>query len=580
MTERSAPPRENQLFEDEEFPLTAPENLPPKPQSPSEELRQSMRHLGKTSLYYLTKVILGYDKLVPHVHMPMCEFADGVKVGRRLKLMPRTHYKTTIWTIAASIKDILNDPNVTILIVADTALNASRFMREIQQHFMMNEMFRWLFPEVIPPNFNKAIWSQNEMCVPRTRVCREPTIDCIGALGGSESRHYDIIRPDDLVTEKCIRSDVEMQKLIDWAGGLESLLNNEMTGLIDYTGSRKKKGDLYEFTEKQYGDGYEVEEIGPFATQHGRLAKFWRRDIEDGKPIFPESVSMEFLMRLKKVYPERYHAQYANSPKGTGLNTFDDADLRKWRWSEDGRLIICAHEGKIYMKISPFGGERIILYDPARAEAHGSSQNAILVILKGNPLPFRIVLEAHIGHYPPDEAVDKLFELDRKWRPTLISVESRGFQGAVKYWMREKTERKDSKLVMPPLIEWPPKGSPKAQWAKEEHIKACQPLTRSNLVWTHESHTELNEQFEFHPNVRWDDGVDCFSQSLDYWPYMISETEQAENAKTERDYLIRATGLIPVGSFADRGSSEKPFDEMAWLSQLNATGYRTRFNPN
>jgi hypothetical protein len=329
--------------------------------------------------------------------------------------------------------------------------------------------------------------------------------------------------------------------------------------------------------EKSYGEGYEVEEIGPHATQQGRLAKFWRRDIEDGSPIFPEQNSMEFLMRLKRVYPERYHAQYANSPKGSGLNTFEDTDLRKWRWSDDGRIVICAHEGKVYMRISPFGGERIIMYDPSRAEKHGSSQNAILVLLKGHPLPFRIVLEAHIGHYPPDEAVEKLFELDRKWRPTLISVESRGFQGAVKYWMREKTERKDSKLVMPPLVEWPPKGSPKAQWAKEEHIKACQPLTRDHLVWVHESQTELVEQFEFHPNVMWDDGVDCFSQSLDYWPYMMSEQEAEENRKSETDYVERNLGLLP---FDYRHKPEEVFNEIAWLSQLNATGYRRRFSHN
>lgn len=565
-----------QLFEDAVFPISPVEGLPQKPVSPTEELRLRMAELGKKNLYYLAKVILGYSKLVPHVHLPMCVFADTVKARRRMKLMPRTHYKTTIWTIAQGIKFIINDPNVTILMIADIATNAQRFMREIQQHFEFNELFRWLYPDVIPKNFNQTTWSQNEMLVPRTRVCREPTIDCIGAMGGSESRHYDIILADDLVTEKCIRSKVEMQKLIEWNGGLESLLNSEMTGLIDYTGSRKKKGDLYEFVEKQYGEGYETEEIGPHATQKGRLAIFWRRDIEEGKPIFPEEVSLEFLMRLKRVYPERYHAQYANSPKGTGLNTFDRDNLRFWRWSDDGRMIICAHEGKVYLRIHPFGGERIILYDPARAESHGSSHNSIIVLLKGpTHLPFRIALETHIGHYPPDEAVDLLFSLDRKWKPSLVSIESRGFQGAVKYWMRERSERKESKDIMPPLVEWPPKGSPKAQWAKEEHIKALQPLTRSGLIWVHESQTELVEQFEFHPNIMYDDGVDCFSQSLDYWPYMMSETEAAENAKTERDYIERNLGLLPYGFEREEG---KPFDEIAWLSQLNATGYRNHYN--
>lgn len=550
------------------FAVTDPENLPKKPVAPSEELRQKMRKLGQGSLYYLCKVILGYDKLVPHVHMPMCEFADTVKACRRLMLMPRTHFKTTIWTIAQTIKDILNDPNVTILMVADTGTNASRFMREIQQHFEMNELFRWLYPEWIPRSFNNTVWSQNEMVVPRTRISREPTVDAIGALGGSESRHYDKIRADDLITEKCIRSDVEMQKVIEWAGGLESLLNMPVEEhQIDFVGSRKKKGDLYEHQTKHYGSDFKSVEIGPHASQIGPLATFWRRDIEDGKPIFPEGVTMAFLMRLKKTYPERYHAQYANSPKGTGLNTFDDNDLRYWRWSADGRMIECVHEGKLYLRMSPWGGERIIMYDPSIARKIGSSQQAIIVLLRGTPLPFRIVLETHIGHYPPDEAIKLLFDLDKKWNPALVSVEHRGFQGAVTYWAREKAERDN--CAMPPIIKWPADGSPKAQWAKDEHIKAIQPLTRSNLIWLHESQTELIEQFEFHPNVRWDDGVDCFSQSLDYWPALMSEVELMENAKTERDYIEKHLGVVPISTKQD-----KPFDEIAWLSQLNATGYR------
>ena len=408
------------------------------------------------------------------------------------------------------------------------------------------------------------------MIVPRTMVRREPTVDAIGAGGGVESRHYDVIRPDDLVTEKCIRSAVEMEALNTWAGGLESLLNSEIEGLIDFTGSRKQKGDLYEVQTKRYGDGFEVQDIGHHATQIGELATFWRRDIENGEPIFPEQNSMAFLMRMKKWDPQRYHAQYANSPKGTGLNTFDEKDLRYWRWSADGRSIICSHDGEHFLTMSPWAGERIILYDPAQAKKVGNSQNAIIVLLKGTPLPFRIVLEAHIGHYPPEEAVQLLFDLDKKWHPTLISVEYRGFQGAIKNWVHEKAERE--KLSIPPLILWPPDGSPKAQWAKDQHIQAVQPLTRTNLVWLHESQTELIEQFEFHPNVRWDDGVDCFSQSLDYWPAMMSEAEYMEGVQTERDFVEENIGVIPMFAALDR--EKEVWDEMAWLGKLNATGYR------
>ena len=87
----------------------------------------------------------------------------------------------------------------------------------------------------------------------------------------------------------------------------------------------------------------------------------------------------------------------------------------------------------------------------------------------------------------------------------------------------------------------------------------------------HKSQTELVEQFEFHPNVRHDDGVDSFSQSLDYWPALMSEAEAMEHAQTEKDYVEKHIGIIPM--FKD---TEKPaWDEQAFLGQLNATGYRS-----
>ncbi len=100
-------------------------------------------------------------------------------------------------------------------------------------------------------------------------------------------------------------------------------------------------------------------------------------------------------------------------------------------------------------------------------------------------------------------------------------------------------------------------------------------MTRSHLIWLHKSQVELKEQFEFHPNLRFDDGVDAFSQSLDYWPYMESETEQMERVQTEVDYLEAALGVLPAIT-----RREKTFDEKAFLSQLNATGYRQRIGRN
>ena len=277
------------------------------------------------------------------------------------------------------------------------------------------------------------------MQVIRTIIASEPTVDAIGALGGSESRHYNRIRADDLITEKCIRSEVEMDKIIRWANGLESMLIRHDSDRIDFVGSRKKKGDLYEVQLKSYGEGFVPIELGPHVELHGEMVTFCRQAIENGKVIFPEFITMRFLMRLKRMDPQRYHAQYANDPKGSGLNTFDSAWLRTYRRVGEGRMIQCVHDGEVLLEVHPMSMDRIILYDPSVAEKQTSSMQAMMCVAKGSH-PFRIVLDTKIGHYPPDEAVDALFEMQEKWHATIVSIEKRGFQGWVKYWLKERAE--------------------------------------------------------------------------------------------------------------------------------------------
>jgi len=528
----------------------------------TESLRQGIRSQALKSTYFLAKVVLGYTKLNIRVHLPMCEFIDQTEAyTRRMALMPRTHFKTTIWTIAHSIKLVCNNPNIRILMIADTGTNASRFMQEIQQHFEFNEVFRWVFQEIIPDNFTKTRWSQYEMVVKRSLIAREPTIDAIGALGGSESRHYDWIKADDLVTEKCIRSDVEMDKVIHWSGGLESLLINQKGDHIDFVGSRKKKGDLYEHQEKMYSLGMEKVDIGPHAYAIGEMAVFTRSAIEEGEVIFPEQISLRFLIRLRKTDPQRYHAQYANSPKGTGLNTFDVRDLRYYTFDGAGN-IICVHNKDVLLEVSPWSLDRIVLFDPSVAEKQANSQQAIIVVAKGSG-PFRIVLETHIGHFLPDEAIKLLFDMDKKWHPSVVSIEKRGFQGWVKYGLSEIADLKG--IPYPPIVEWPLEGASNSQWSKVEHIRAMQPMIRANYLWVHETQVDLIDLVEFYPNVRWDDGLDALAQAMDYWPMMMDEQEVQAKKRAEDEFLMK--------SFLGYSPPEDSWDEREFLRSFDYTGY-------
>lgn len=544
--------------------LTDPFLFPRAPTDRNPVIREKMAARGLADLYFFCKVILGYTALTPRAHGALCKFLTSVRWSRRMILMPRDHFKTTIATISNNIRRGILDTNNRILLISDTADNAQLMMQEIRNHFEQNQLLQWLYPDVIPDNFNKVRWNDSELELARTGYWKEPTFMAIGAYGGVESRHFNIITADDLVTEKHLRSDAEMDKLIKWMGGMEQLLTQD-SDQIDFVGSRKKKGDAYEYVERYYGaDRAQSKPIGPHAVRRGGLVVFSRSIVEDGKRIFPERVSWSYIIRVRTNEPERYHAQLANSPKGTGLNTFDSADLRYY--TRKGSVLECWQSGILLHSVSIWSMDRIGLFDPSVAEKHRSSMNALGIIAKGSH-PFRFLVSARVGHFNPTEAIQQLFEWDHEFQPQFWSIEKRGFQGSIKYWMEEKAQLEN--LPSPVVVEWPPTGAANAQWAKTEQIRGLQPIIRNNLLWIDPSFTEIMDEFEFYPNVRWDDGLDMLSQSLNYWPILEDDEAPRRRKDAEREFLERNLGFGSV-------SQAENWDEARFLASLDNTGYGYR----
>ena len=584
------------LVSDSIFEPSDPEFFPKKPNLSTEALRKKIRTQADSDLYFFTSFVLGYDKLRPEPHGELCAFLDfldeerakgNFEFNRTLTYMPRDLYKTTIQTISRNVRRAAKNPEARILIVADTSDNASRFMIEIGNHFKYNELLQWLYPECIPDNFGAVRWNTKEIVLKRKSPWREPTFDAMGAGAGIESRHYDHICPDDLVTEKHIHSDTEMDKLIKWLPGLEPLLVNDVESTIEFVGSRKKKGDAYEFVEKYYGGGEALPKIiGPHAIKKGTVVIYSRSIIEEGKLIFPydkekkSGVSMEYINRVRTFDPERYWAQLANSPKGSGLNLFNVSDLRRFSISKEG-MIEAVHDGKLVEKISIWAMQRIVLYDPAVAERKTSSKQALWIVAKGSGVN-RYLLGGYYGHILPDEMIDKLYRVQNRYRPEFFSIEKRGFQGWVKYSLDLISELQGLDYL--PVMAFPPEGSERARWAKAEHIRSLQPIVKNHLLWVPESPEEefapavnqLIEDIEFHPNIRFDDGLDALAQGVEWWPFSIDEAEIAKTKERESNYLRRSLPDRMIGFLPDGDRPKEIWNEQKFLASLDATGYGVR----
>jgi len=88
---------------------------------------------GRDDLLYLSREILGYGEMDVEVHGKLVEvLTDGKK--RKLILLPRGSFKSSLGTISYSIYRFLKNPNIRILIDSEVLENAQKFLNQVKKH--------------------------------------------------------------------------------------------------------------------------------------------------------------------------------------------------------------------------------------------------------------------------------------------------------------------------------------------------------------------------------------------------------------------------------------------------------------
>jgi hypothetical protein len=512
-------------------------------------VKDGMRFRGLTDSYYLATIVMGYTKLIPDTHGPLCTFIDECTVNRRLIQMPRSHFKTICVTVVKRTQEVLNDPSRRILIVGDTGPNAWKHLGKIKNQFETNRLLRWLYPERVWEDTAKAPkWSQESLYLPQDiqgtpALHGEPTFDAIGAGGAVVSRHYDTINADDLIGEDEFFSETEMSKKIDWFSNLEALFVPPLEdSLMDIPSTYWRTDDVYAYAEDFYGRGQQPIQTGPFSYQRGDIAVFRRGALEGGEPIFPiqrdpatnriiNGYPKEFFERLRDKNPERYAAQYANNPKSAENAYFRSEFLRYYEIAgSDGRTIIIQHKDGLYERIDTDHLLRISMCDPHAGGTNRfrGSRAAVITTAVDPRFPRIYILDTWIKRAPTDKIVDEIFRQQTKWSPDIFSIEANGMQKMLRYWINERTERDPFTY---PEINYRP-FIPAGDKDGERRIKGLQPYFKSGQIWLQRGFTELIEEYESWPRGL-KDGLDCLAQGLELWDTDMQSTEDELRAYEE-----------------------------------------------
>lgn len=170
---------------------------------------QAIRALFLSDFFLFAKHGLGYKDMEWGVHGPCIKNLES-DAKRKLVVMPRGSFKSSLGSVAYPIWRLLRDPNLTILLDSELYTNSKNLLREIKGH-LTSARFIQVFGNVAG---NK--WDEGEIIlVTRTRNRKEASITVGGIETTKVGQHYDLIIGDDYNSAQNSDTPEKCQKVID-----------------------------------------------------------------------------------------------------------------------------------------------------------------------------------------------------------------------------------------------------------------------------------------------------------------------------------------------------------------------------
>ena len=430
------------------------------------------------------------DWLTKEVHLPLCNFLQSPYPLKKLVELPRGFLKTTIASEYYPIWCAINNPSIRILIVQNTFDNAAKRVYNIRSIFEKHELFRALYPELIP-NFNsKSVrWSNECAEVNRPTTYPEGTFEAAGIQTKITARHYDKIIEDDLVTaetsdlsEDEIAPNMEdVAKAIGWHKMATNLSIDYKTFERIQIGTRWFQEDMINYVK----------------TKEPGYARYIMTVVDDsGKPIYPQRFD-ESVLEAKKEEMGTY--MYATQMM------LDPTPLEK---------MIFKPYWTRYYNVAPTT-KNILCIDPAIGESKQHCDSAF-VVAGGADNGLIYIIETMSGQYNLTEQIKLTFALIRKYDIRKLVVETIAYQEALAQAITLERDRVNDKGVKVnedvhfSVVREVPGGRD----SKDARIKSMIPYIEGGKVLFTKDMKKLEKQLREYPYGRKRDLIDVLAYAL------------------------------------------------------------------
>lgn len=469
-----------------------------------------LRRRAQTDLFFLGTKVLG-KPWVEQPHREMCEhfvhknpdlpFYEQDALKERLLMEPRGSFKSTV-DIVDAVQWTICFPDVRILVLTAADDLSTAFVDEYKNYFIFPEgadptQFQKLFPDFrVAPGREKGPEGEF-VCPARTRFRKEPTIWSASILSTLPGWHCDVMKSDDVVTDKNAEESRQREKVIRKLEAATKLV--DPGGYIEYIGTPSHAGDAY---------GRLEEESSPGELKVLRRAAWWPKPGYEGqKPqnLPPENVELLFekdaegTPRLSYKFLKRKSRQRDFVPQYLCIANEDDEitfpkDLLEQRtigWEQLPKKLIY-----------------YISWDFAysRQKKRDYSVGTVGALDEQNRL---YIIDIYRERYLPDDLAFKVAESCRAYMPRLVLIENSNGAEFLVPTIRRQAEAIGLQIL--PLDIFKVDNKPDA---KRVRISALQPLLKGGRLFFLDTVSYLEDlyrEFNRYGSDSHDDIPDCVS---------------------------------------------------------------------
>lgn len=485
------------------------------------QLLPFLRKFGESSLFFFCVYLLGFTFLDTDFDYALCKAVEDKKYGR-LWLIAREHHKSTIITIASTIREILMDPEATTIIYSyKQTIAQTTFYQPIKTQLENNTVLKALYPDVLwdDPKSQADIWQAERLCVKRKSKTKECTLECDSVFSQKTGTHFSKLIFDDVVTLESVRTAESIQATKDaWLMSLNTGQTENLNICV-------------------IGTFYHYAELYSMIIDKGLLEEVFQPcvDVNGHGVLYSDNALANKKLKMGSAV---WATQMMLDPKQGKSMGFQEEWLRRW-------------------KCQTYAGLNVyVLVDPAGKAARKRDYTVMWVI----------GLDAADNYYVIDLIRDKLtltqradavFFLQRTYKPAVVFYEEVGMQ-ADREHILDRMERENYRFNIRPISQTMDKGL---------RIDGLQPVFEAGRIWLPPSCKHLNwegqnedmldsfikNEYLMYPFLEHDDALDDLANIIhpDVVPMLArpdaaSEEQQVYEALYKRGILDKPFPLKPL----------------------------------